>query len=147
MVQAHGLPGFGIFDLAWVGIPLLIIGSLYLLFIGRHLLPERKGLMEQPENAREYNVEMRISNPSPLAGKTIREAGLRTGAWLPHWNSRGDRLLTAVGADTPLEVEDVLVFIGAPECARELQRFNGLVPAHAGSPNWNCITTNAAWSR
>ena len=134
MVQAHGLPGFGIFDLAWVGIPLLIIGSLYLLFIGRHLLPERKGLMEQLENAREYNVEMRISNPSPLAGKTIREAGLRN---LAHGYlteiQRGDRLLTAVGADTPLEVEDVLVFIGAPECARELQRFNGLVPAHAGS--------------
>ena len=121
------------FDLAWVGIPLLIIGSLYLLFIGRHLLPERKGLMEQLENAREYNVEMRISNPSPLAGKTIREAGLRN---LAHGYlteiQRGDRLLTAVGADTPLEVEDVLVFIGAPECARELQRFNGLVPAHAG---------------
>lgn len=134
MVQSHGMEGFGIFDLAWVGVPLLVIGSLYLIFIGRHLLPERKGLIEQLKNAREYNVEMRLQAGSPLAGKTIREAGLRS---LAHGYlteiQRGDRLLTAVGADTSLEALDVLVFIGAPECARELQRFNGLVPAHAGS--------------
>ncbi len=134
LVQSHGMEGFGIFDLAWVGVPLLLVGSLYLIFLGRHLLPDREGLVEQLENAREYHVEMIVPENSPLAGKTIREAGLRnlTYGYLTEIQ-RGDRLLTAVGADTELADNDILGFIGAPECARELQRINGLMPAHGAA--------------
>ena len=37
------------------------------------------------------------------------------------------------GADTELADNDILGFIGAPECARELQRINGLMPAHGAA--------------
>lgn len=129
LVQKNGLPAFGIFDIAWVGVPLLLVCGAYLVLIGHRMLPARDGLMEQLENAREYRVEMNVAPKSPLAGRSIREAGLRN---LAHGYlteiERGEHLYTAVSPDMSLAEGDRLVFIGAPECARELQRINGLVP-------------------
>ena len=134
MMQSRGMPGFGIFDLAWVGVPLLIIGSLFLILVGRYLLPQREGMVEQVEQAREYHVEMVIPEGSPLNKKSIQDAGLRN---LSHGYlteiERDGRLYTAVGPDMQLQSGDKLAFIGAPDCARELQRINGLVPAHGGA--------------
>jgi di/tricarboxylate transporter len=97
-------------------------------------LPERGGLIEQLELAREYHVEMLIPNGSFLHNKSIREAGLRN---LEHGYltdiTRGTTLHTAVSPEMRLQAGDHLAFIGAPACARELQRINGLVPAHGGA--------------
>tara|TARA_R110002096_G_scaffold29388_4_gene88412 strand:- start:4050 stop:5825 length:1776 start_codon:yes stop_codon:yes gene_type:complete len=134
LMQDRGYPGLQIFDLVWVGVPLLVAGSVFLMLFGRRLLPEREGLIEQLEHAREYHVEMIIPNGSPLHSKSIRDAGLRN---LQHGYltdiTRGEKLHTAVGPDTQLQEGDQLAFIGAPACARELQRINGLVPAHGGA--------------
>ncbi len=134
MMQERDMPGFHIFDLAWVGVPLLIAGSVFLLLFARRLLPEREGLVEQVESAREYHVEMVIPNGSPLHNTSIQDAGLRnlTHGYLTEIQ-RGDKLFTAVGPDQLLQAGDQLAFIGAPECARELQRVNGLIPAHGGA--------------
>ncbi|MAO58012.1 MAG: SLC13 family permease [Alcanivorax sp.] len=134
LMQERGLDGFHIFDLAWVGVPLLIVGSLFLLLFGRRLLPHRQGMVEQVERAREYHVEVVIPEGSPLHNKTIQDAGLRnlTHGYLTEIQ-RGDKLFTAVGPDMLLQAGDQLAFIGAPDCARELQRINGLVPAHGGA--------------
>ncbi|MEX2523534.1 MAG: SLC13 family permease [Gammaproteobacteria bacterium] len=133
-MQQHGMAGFHIFDLTWVGLPLLLAGSVFLFLFARRLLPVREDLVEQLEHAREYHVEMLIPEGSPLHGKTIQEAGLRN---LSHGYltdiERGDNLYTAVGPDMQLQSGDQLSFIGAPECARELQRINGLIPAHGGA--------------
>ncbi|MCH8545003.1 MAG: anion permease [Alcanivorax sp.] len=138
LLQKEGMPGFRIFDLAWVGVPLLLIAGTYLVLVGYRLLPEREGIVEQLESAREYRVEMRLPEKSPLAGKSIREAGLRS---LTHGYLteviRKDTLFTAVAPDMQLEEGDVLVFVGAPECARELQRINGLKAANAGVDKLN----------
>ncbi|HBP75119.1 MAG TPA: SLC13 family permease, partial [Alcanivorax sp.] len=77
MMQNRGIEGFHIFDMAWVGVPLLIAGSVFLLLFARRLLPEREGLVEQVEQAREYHVEMVIPQGSPLHNKSIQDAGLR----------------------------------------------------------------------
>tara|TARA_A100001391_G_scaffold160_1_gene300 strand:+ start:12117 stop:13898 length:1782 start_codon:yes stop_codon:yes gene_type:complete len=134
MMQRRGLDGFHIFDLAWVGVPLLLAGSVFLLLLGRRLLPNRAGLVEQVERAREYHVEMVVPEGSPLHNKTIQDAGLRnlTHGYLTEIQ-RGDKLYTAVGPDMQILAGDQLAFIGAPDCARELQRINGLVPAHGGA--------------
>ena len=130
-MQNHGLQGFHIFDVTWVGLPLLIAGSIFLFLFAGRLLPERDGLIQQMEHAREYHVEMLVPEGSPLHNRTIREAGLRN---LQHGYltdiERGETLYTAVSPDMQLQSGDKLSFIGAPECARELQRINGLVPAH-----------------
>ena len=134
LVQAKGLPAFGIFDVAWVGIPVLLGGGLFMLLVSRYLLPEREGMVEQWEHAREYHVEMVVAKGSALAGRTIQDAGLRnlTYGYLTEIQ-RGEKLFTAVGPEMTLQEGDLLAFVGVPECARELQRINGLTSAHGGA--------------
>lgn len=36
----HGDLQFGFFEYAWVGVPITVAGILYMVFIGRHLLPK-----------------------------------------------------------------------------------------------------------
>lgn len=134
LVQQEGLPAFGIFDLAWVGLPVLMGGTLFLLVFGRFLLPDRQGMVEQFDHAREYHVEVIVKKGSAIAGKSIEDAGLRnlTHGYLTEIH-RGDRLFTAVGPEMVLQEGDLLGFVGAPECARELQRVNGVLAAHGGA--------------
>ncbi|MGL5270323.1 MAG: SLC13 family permease, partial [Selenomonadaceae bacterium] len=39
-LKAAGLQPFGFFEFAWIGIPLTVAGILYMMFIGKHLLPK-----------------------------------------------------------------------------------------------------------
>lgn len=134
LAQKHGLPAFRIFDVAWVGVPVLLGGALYLMLIGRRLLPSREGMIAELEHAREYLVEMLVPSGSPLIGRSIQDAGLRN---LAHGYlteiQRGERLFTAVGPEMELHEGDLLSFIGAPEGARELRRIQGLSPAHGSA--------------
>ncbi len=119
------------FELAWVGVPLLLVGGGFLwLFAGR-LLPDRQTALEQLETAREYCVEVVVETNGPLVGRSIADAGLRSlrHGYLADIERQG-RLMTAVPPQTQLVAGDVLVFIGAPACARELRRIQGLQPAN-----------------
>ncbi len=130
LAQAEGLPAMGIFDIAWVGLPVLVVGGVFLLLFADRLLPSREAPVEQLEHAREYQVQMRVPAGSALAGRTIQDAGLRnlTHGYL-YELQRGEVRRTAVGPEVTLQVGDQLGFIGDPETARELQRIVGLEPA------------------
>ncbi len=120
----------GLFEVAWVGVPLLLIGGGFLVVFGSRLLPDRGGVSEQLDQVREYGVEIEVIAGGPLVGKTITEAGLRalSFGYLAEI-ARDDRLITAVEPNRVLEGGDYLYFIGAPECASELRRIQGLRPA------------------
>ena len=74
----RGEPGMDMFELAWVGVPIAIIGALYLALAGRHLLPARETLTSilSDEERREYLTEAFVPAGSPLAGKSLRAGGL-----------------------------------------------------------------------
>lgn len=120
----------GLFELAWVGVPLLLIGGAFLVMFGSKLLPDRGGVREELNQVREYGVEVEVVSAGPLVGKSIAEAGLRAlnYGYLAEIDREG-RLITAVEPDRVLEAGDRLYFIGAPECASELRRIQGLRPA------------------
>lgn len=40
VLQSEGFRPFGFFEFAWIGIPLTVVGILYMLFVGRHFLPK-----------------------------------------------------------------------------------------------------------
>lgn len=121
----------GMFSLTWLGLPLLLVGGTFLYFFADRLLPDRQGTIEQLGNAREYSVDVIVDENGPLVGKTIEEAGLRnlSFGYLVEIH-RGSRILSAVAPDTQLQAGDELVFIGAPECARELRQIHGINPAN-----------------
>ncbi|MFL1455743.1 SLC13 family permease [Marinobacter sp. GN3S48] len=121
----------GLFELAWVGVPLLVVGGGFLVLFSERLLPDRGGVTEELEQVREYGVEVEVVSPGPLVGRTIAQAGLRAlnYGYLTEID-RGGRLITAVEPDRTLQPGDKLYFVGAPECASELRRIQGLKPAN-----------------
>lgn len=131
MLQSRLGINLGLFELAWVGVPLLVVGGAFLVLVGHRLLPDRGGLSEELDQVREYGVEVEVESPGPLVGKTIAQAGLRalTYGYLTEIDRDG-RLITAVEPDRTLQAGDKLYFVGAPECASELRRIQGLKPAN-----------------
>ena len=74
-----GLPSLHLFDFIYVGIPVTVLGTLYLIFIGSRWLPDRgNALTQYDEKSREYLVETIIPPLSGFTGKSIEEAGLRS---------------------------------------------------------------------
>jgi di/tricarboxylate transporter len=74
----RGLSTLGFFEFAPMGIVVLTTGVLYMILIGRHLLPVRQGAQVRRDvyRLREYVTEVRVSTTSPLAGKTLLESRL-----------------------------------------------------------------------
>lgn len=78
MIVSKGLPSFGMFELAWLGVPTAVIGAVYLALCGRRLLPSREMLTSilSDEERREYITEAFVQADSPSLGKSLAEAGL-----------------------------------------------------------------------
>ena len=127
LIKAVPDADLGLFDLAWIGLPLTAIGFVYILVASRYLLPERQGPVEQLENAREYAVEARVLPGGPLAGRSIAEVGLRSMKYAFVLDiKRGERLLTAVGPSELLEENDRITFVGVVDAVNELRRMPGV---------------------
>lgn len=125
---------FGLFDLVWVGVPVTLLGVVYVLAVGRWLLPDRQGALEQFQNAREYSFEIRITPNGPLVGRTVAQCGFRRMrmAYLLEIERNG-RLMTAVGPDEVLQGGDLLTFVGVVDAIRDLRRIKGLTIAEEQS--------------
>lgn len=130
LIEHAGNGGLRMFDLAWVGIPIAAAGVAFLLLTSRWLLPERRPVITQFDDPREYSVEMVVDEGGPLVGRSIDDAGLRQlpGVFLAEIGRNGD-VLPAVSPREVLEAGDQLVFAGAPESVVELQKIRGLRPA------------------
>lgn len=128
MLLEEGLGGFSIFQLAWVGIPIAILGLFYLLTIGYKLLPDHKNITETfQEQSREYLAEMIVEDSHPHIGKTVEQAGLRNlkGLFLIEI-IRGTQRVFPVKSTTIIESGDRLIFTGAVQTIAELQHSKGL---------------------
>jgi di/tricarboxylate transporter len=72
----YGIQPFTMFELTRVGVVIVGVGMLYMLFVGRRLLPSRKSnesLTEQ-YHVRQYMTEVIVLDDSPLIGKSLGEA-------------------------------------------------------------------------
>ena len=127
--------GLGLFDVAWFGVPAAVLGVIYLVFATPKLLPQRRPAAENLRDPKEYAVEMLLDPASPLVGKTVEDAGLRSlpGAYLLEISRDTDagehQTLPAVGPNERLRAGDRLVFVGVVDSVKDLRRLPGLVPA------------------
>lgn len=78
VTRHHGQAPFGIFEITPLGIIYAIIGTAYLLLIGRKLLPRRETLAALIGSgmAKQFLMQAVISRESPLVGKTLPETPL-----------------------------------------------------------------------
>jgi len=117
-----GLEPLELFDFTLVGLPMIILGSAYLILFGNRLLPSRQdAITDFSVKSREYLVEAQITSNSRIIGKTIEEAGLRNlkGLYIVEL-SRGNQRLSAVSPLVVLKEGDILVFAGDTETIAEM---------------------------
>lgn len=79
VAQELGQEAFGMFELTKLGIIYAVVGFLYLILIGRKLLPDRSLLSEliDSEVTREVLTQFQVEPGSPLVGKTLVETLLK----------------------------------------------------------------------
>ncbi|NPA52247.1 MAG: SLC13 family permease [Aquificae bacterium] len=110
----NGFKPFNIFDFAYVGIPATIAGFLYMVFIGKNLLPRREDAVEKfLERKTDYFVETIVDKNSFLIGKTIKEAKLRNleGLFLAEI-IRKEEKISPVKPTEIIKEGDLLIFVG-----------------------------------
>ncbi|WP_027481997.1 SLC13 family permease, partial [Deinococcus pimensis] len=113
LLPRYGQKTLGFFELAWVGVPVLVAGMLYLFFVAPRLLPAAEGDIEERYGLRAYLADLALDEGSALAGKSLREAALgREHGLTVVTVVRGEEAVQAPGADFVLRGEDRLVVEG-----------------------------------
>ncbi len=117
LMTQYGMAPLGLFELAPVGVPIAIVGVVYMFTLGRRLVPDR---IPPEENevigVRLYLTEVLIPPGSPLVGKTLRKSGLGRDLDLKVLRIvRGGRRYVVPRAATHLEENDTLLVEGQRE--------------------------------
>ncbi|MEE9397916.1 MAG: SLC13 family permease, partial [Methylococcales bacterium] len=120
--------GLKMFDLAWVGIPCAVAVIGFVVLTSPWLLPKRRAMQLDLDDARKYTVEMIVQPQTDLDGKTIEQAGLRHlhGLYLVRID-RGDHTLHVVGPKEILSGHDRLFFVGIVDSIVDLKKIRGLI--------------------
>jgi di/tricarboxylate transporter len=143
-LREAGLQPFGLFDYTPMGLIVMLSGALYMVIIGRHLLPRRQAYTDLTESyrVRDYLTEIRVLPGSPLVDKTVVESRLGqdydltivgraesqrrppsvSSQQLP---SRGRRRLTMRG-DDHIQESDVLIVRGDLDTILKIKETQGL---------------------
>ncbi|MFO1076097.1 MAG: SLC13 family permease [Planctomycetota bacterium] len=137
-----GMAPLGMFDIAWVGVPVALVCGAFLVLFAPRLLRDRQSSRRGLADPREYTLELRVPAGSSIAGRTIDAAGLRNlpGCFLIEVE-RGGEILAAVGPEQVLRADDRLLFAGVVESIRDLVQSRGLAVAtdqvfKLDSPRW-----------
>lgn len=130
--ELTGNTGFSLFSITVVGLPVVVVGMLFMYFVFPKSLPDRreKGLFG---NLREFTLEVAVASDGPLVGRTVEEAGLRNlkRIYLVEIERQG-AIVPAVSSEELLQAGDRLVFAGNTEAISDLLRIKGIVPSTDG---------------
>ena len=136
IAQQNGEPAIAMFEMAWVGLPALGIGTLYLLIVGRRILPARETLTSilSEDERREFITEAFVQHGAPIIGKTLNESGIN--------QKRGIRVIDVVRSGVTLQSKldevvlregDRLILACRPAGVAEARRIEGFdLAAEAG---------------
>lgn len=142
-----GLPAFGFFDFTPIGVTVLAAGVIYMLTLGRRLLPAADATeaigseRSLRDMAAAYGLQeglhrLRVRPGSPLAGKTLSEVGMRRNFCITVIAAeRHGGLLSAlkpVLIETRLRAGDVLIAVAPAEAVAA--HAEGLGLANLGFP-------------
>jgi di/tricarboxylate transporter len=124
----QGLPGFSMFELGKIGLPMVLVGFSYMLFIGRLFLPHnRQGAADPFESDKRYLVEIIIQNDSGWIGKEVSATTLERDLDLELLGiSRGGVSLDPSEPGLAYQSQDSLRVRGALEQVLKLAAENGL---------------------
>lgn len=128
MADAGHAP-FGMFETAAVGLPLLVIGTAYVVLLAPKLLPERKTLAQDLTEGgfSEYVVEATVAENSPAMNRTLAEAGLgpRAGLRVLEVRRSGEPYFEPLDS-LKLRAGDRIVVAGPPGAVAEIIAMPGV---------------------
>lgn len=116
ILVARGLPSFGFFDITPMGIIALLTGIIYMVLIGRHLLPVRVTASDSQvsKQLRPYIGEVQVNPQSSLVGKNLYESKLGEEYDLNVLSVHRDgNLITRLHRDFIIEQNDRLILEGS----------------------------------
>jgi di/tricarboxylate transporter len=135
LLRERGLEPFSLFDYTPIGAILLLTGMLYMITVGRWLLPRRNiagGAKAGEDLSQVYHLQeamfgIRVKKGSSLVGKTLADSrlGATLDAQVAGIVRNGHRQL-APGADTVLEADDLLLVEGRHDKVREMFGVHGI---------------------
>ena len=131
LLQDAGYPQLGLWEIGKVGLPFAIAGLITMIVLTPLLLPERRAPSETADaDAREFTLEMIVTDEPGIAGQSVAEGGLRSlqGVFLVEVERDGHRI-SSVRPDEILAVGDRLTFAGNVTRVLDLQEMRGLASA------------------
>ncbi len=133
IVLDNGLPSFEFFDFTLIGIVVFTTGILYMVLVGRHLLPVRQagGKEQASRQLRSYISEARVLADSRLAGQTLLESRLGADYDLTVIAIlRNRKKMDALERHTVIVPDDILLIEGSAENLMRIRNDLGLVTAN-----------------
>ncbi len=135
-LRQAGHEGFSLFSFTPVGLPAMIAGTLFVAFVGRHILPKKMPdgfLKSQKEagsefrfshNIDQHRFKLRVKSGSPFDGRRLTDTGLGAVLGLNVYaiEREGD-VQSSVGRDFELCQDDVLYVQGRIEDFREFAQW------------------------
>jgi di/tricarboxylate transporter len=123
-------PPMGMFEMAPVGIPIAVIGLLYVWSIGVRLIPQREDQKaEEKIGERKYQADVVVVEDGPLAGKSLSDAKITADAGFTvvklirsKETVRGEKKL----ADVELQAGDELIIEGLRAHLLKIKDIEGL---------------------
>lgn len=128
LLEGAGYAPLGMFELTPIGLPIAVLGGLFLVLASPRLLPKREGIRGQFQaERREFTLEMQVEPGGAAADRTAQQVGLRhlEGVFLA-WIRRGETVISPVSPEETLRAGDVLGFVGNVDRVMDLQRIAGL---------------------
>ena len=129
IVAENGLATFSFFDFTPVGLVVFIAGILYMVFIGRHLLPVRTPPTDKKiaNRLRSYIFEARVLPEGRLAGVSLFEARLGADYDITVVSIiRGRNTKKTLHRNTVIMADDVLIMEGSVEKLMQAKDVLGL---------------------
>ncbi|MGI9281235.1 MAG: SLC13 family permease [Endozoicomonas sp.] len=121
----EGIGSLGFFTFTKLGLVMALLGCLVIALLGKRVLPDRP---TDAVDIKHYFIEARVTDQSPLVGKSISENGLRhLGSLFLAELIREGELISPVSPREKLHPGDVLVFSGDIRSVHLLNQFKGLV--------------------
>ncbi len=128
LMTRYDMDDLGMFELSPVGIPIAIVGLVYVLTVGRRLIPDRGrgGDVNDTFGLSPYLGELLVLEGAPVVGRTLAES-----AFGEEYDLnvvcvvRGDERRAPV-ADLALEAGDVLIVQGDRESLLKIKNVRGL---------------------
>ena len=128
-MEEAGQPPLAMFELAWVGVPLLLVATVYLTLFSNRLLPKRETLTSilSEEERKEFLTEAFVQKGSELVGKTVDESGILKGKSLRVLEIVRSEVVLRVNPKTiPLEEGDRLLLSCRPSGFAHARSLKGL---------------------